>query len=81
MAAAAMALRRLGPAKIVIAVPVAARETCEQLSRIADQIVCARTPAAFGAVGTWYEDFTQTSDAEVRELLQRSMEPRAPAHA
>jgi predicted phosphoribosyltransferase len=81
MAAAAIALRRLRPGKLIIAVPVAARETCEQLSRVVDQIVCVRTPADFGAVGLWYQDFTQTTDEEVRELLRRNLESRAAVSA
>jgi putative phosphoribosyl transferase len=81
MAAAASALRRLRPARLVIAVPVAAPETCEHMRQYADDVVCARTPEDFGAVGQWYEDFAQTSDDEVRELLQRSSEARVPAHS
>ena len=50
-------------------VPVAARETCEALRDKADEVVCARTPEPFHAVGLWYEDFEQTSDEEVGELL------------
>jgi putative phosphoribosyl transferase len=63
------ALRSLDPARIVVAVPVAARETCEALRQEADEVVCARTPEPFHAVGLWYEDFEQTSDEEVGELL------------
>jgi len=77
LAAAAAALRRLGPAKLIVAVPVAAPETCDHFRRLVDQIICARTPEAFGAVGLWYEDFTQTSDDEVRELLRQNQESRA----
>jgi len=69
MRAAALALRRLKPAKIVIAVPAAAPETCEAFRDEVDEIICAITPDPFYAVGVWYEDFSQTSDEEVRELL------------
>jgi len=69
MRAAVAALRQMGPAKVVVAVPVAAAETCAEFSREVDEVVCARTPEPFRAVGWWYEDFGQTSDEEVRELL------------
>jgi putative phosphoribosyl transferase len=69
MRAAAMALRRLNPAKLVIAVPAAAPETCEAFRDEVDEIICAITPDPFYAVGVWYEDFSQTTDEEVRELL------------
>lgn len=72
MAAAAKAVRQLHPAWLVVAVPVAAGETCSYLRRIVDQVVCARVPPDFVAVGKWYENFAQTTDEEVRELLQRS---------
>jgi predicted phosphoribosyltransferase len=69
MEAAVIALRRLDPARVVVAAPVGARETCDRLSRIGDEVVCAATPAPFDAVGLWYEDFSQTTDEEVRALL------------
>jgi predicted phosphoribosyltransferase len=69
MRAAVAALRQMSPAKIVVAVPVAAAETCAEFSREVDEVVCAQTPEPFRAVGWWYEDFGQTSDEEVRELL------------
>lgn len=72
MRAAVEALRGQGPARIVIAVPVSAPETCEELRREVDEIVCAATPQPFRGVGLWYEDFSQTTDGEVRELLQRA---------
>jgi len=75
MRAAALAVHQHRPARIVIAVPVAAAETCRELRDGADEIVCAATPSPFGAVGLWYENFTQTSDEEVRELLARAAEP------
>ena len=72
MLAAVRALRQEQPARIVVAVPIAARETCDLLRGEADEVVCAATPEPFHAVGVWYEDFSQTSDEEVRELLARS---------
>jgi predicted phosphoribosyltransferase len=72
MRVAAMALRKKAPARIVIAVPVAAPSTCEELESEAEEVVCAVTPESFRAVGEWYRDFRQTSDQEVRDLLQRA---------
>jgi len=69
MQAAILALRQHAPARIVIAVPVGARETCDRLRRLADQVVCVATPDPFNAVGLWYEEFSQTTDDEVRRLL------------
>ena len=69
MKAAALALRQLRPARIVVAVPVAAPETCDEFRREVDDTVCALTPEPFHAVGLWYEDFSQTTDREVRDLL------------
>jgi putative phosphoribosyl transferase len=80
MRAAARALRTLRPDRIVIAVPVAAASTCEDLAREVDELVCARTPEPFYAVGMWYERFDQTTDEEVRELLAAaSGETQAPS--
>jgi putative phosphoribosyl transferase len=76
MQAAARAVRRHQPARIVIAVPVASRATCDQFRDDVDEVVCAVTPEPFYAVGNWYEDFSQTSDEEVRELLERAPEER-----
>jgi putative phosphoribosyl transferase len=72
MQAAVRALRRQQAARIVVAVPVAAPETCQELSEEVDDIVCAATPEPFQAVGLWYEDFSQTTDEEVGDLLARS---------
>ena len=72
MRAAVAALRREGPSRIVVAVPVAAPETCDSVREIADDVICALTPEPFRAVGLWYEDFSQTTDEEVRDLLERS---------
>jgi predicted phosphoribosyltransferase len=72
MRAAAMALRRMQPAKLVIAVPVAAPETCDEIRREADEVICAATPEPFVAVGVWYSDFSQISDEEVCALLEQA---------
>jgi predicted phosphoribosyltransferase len=69
MRAAAASLRRQGAARVVVAVPVAAEETCAALRPEVDEVICAATPQPFYAVGAWYEDFAQTEDAQVRELL------------
>jgi predicted phosphoribosyltransferase len=71
MRAAVIALREQQPARIIVAVPVAARATCDEFRSQVDEIVCAVTPEPFRAVGLWYEDFAQTSDEEVRNLLAR----------
>jgi predicted phosphoribosyltransferase len=75
MHAAVAALRAQEPARIVVAVPVGAPSTCEDLRQIADEIVCAETPEPFAAVGQWYDDFSQTTDEEVRQLLEASRSP------
>jgi putative phosphoribosyl transferase len=72
MRAAVQALRERGPKGIVVAVPVGAPDTCDSFRRQADAVVCALTPEPFSSVGQWYEDFTQTTDEEVRELLARA---------
>ena len=69
MEAAILALRLLGPARIVAAAPVGARESCDRIGRIADVIVCPAMPDPFNAVGLWYDDFAETSDEEVQNLL------------
>jgi putative phosphoribosyl transferase len=73
MRAAVAALRKMNPREIVVAVPVAAPSTCEEFKREVDDIVCLRTPEPFQAVGLWYEDFDQTTDDEVHELLGREV--------
>ena len=78
MRAGVEALREEGPARIVVAVPVASPETCEAFRDIADDIICAETPEPFRAVGLWYDDFSQTTDEEVHDLLDRA---RGGAHA
>ena len=82
MQAAVEALRQQGPARIVVAVPVAAAQTCEELRKLADEVICAFTPEPLYAVGAWYIDFSQTGDEEVRILLSDSHgnpKPRAEA--
>jgi predicted phosphoribosyltransferase len=71
MRAAVAAVRRLDPAKVVVAVPVGAADTCREFGRIADEVVCIQTPEPFFSVGGWYRDFSQTTDEEVRDLLAR----------
>jgi putative phosphoribosyl transferase len=72
MAAGIDALRLRNPARIVAAVPVAPPEACARLARRADEMICLLTPRDLYAVGLWYDDFSQTTDAEVRELLEAS---------
>jgi predicted phosphoribosyltransferase len=76
MRAAVQALKEHLPKKVVVAVPVGSEETCEQFRDEVNDVVCAATPEPFYAVGMWYQDFSQTSDDEVRELLRaRDAEP------
>jgi predicted phosphoribosyltransferase len=72
MLAAVRALRSERAGRIVAAVPVASPEACEQLGEEADDVICAVTPEPFDAVGLWYQDFSQTTDDEVKELLARA---------
>ena len=69
MEAAALALRQSKPARIVVAAPVGARETCNRLRSVADEVICPNTPDPFNAVGLWYEDFSQTTDDDVKAVL------------
>jgi putative phosphoribosyl transferase len=78
MRAAVLAVRRLRPARIVVAVPAASRRTCEALRAEADEVVCVASPDPFLAVGRAYERFEQVSDDEVRELLARASPPPDP---
>src|SRR6202163_4117550 len=75
MHAAIQALRQQNPARIVVAVPTASPETCEEMKARADDVICAITPEPFQAVGRWYQDFSQTSDVEVAALLARPSTP------
>jgi putative phosphoribosyl transferase len=70
MRAAAVALRALNAGRLVVAVPVAPPESCAALHSVVDEVVCLATPDPFVAVGAWYEDFSETSDDEVREMLR-----------
>jgi predicted phosphoribosyltransferase len=72
MRVAAIALKKKEPAEIIVAVPVAAPETCAEFESVVDKVVCAATPEPFRAVGQWYRDFSQTSDEEVRDLLSEA---------
>jgi predicted phosphoribosyltransferase len=78
MRAAVRALRKMEPQAVIVAVPVAAPSTCDEFRRDpdVDDIVCLRTPEPFQAVGLWYEDFAQTSDDEVHDLLGTAAEAR-----
>lgn len=69
MLAAVKALKVQQPARLVVAVPTASREVCEQMRGEVDEVVCASTPEPLRSVGRWYEDFSQTGDDEVRALL------------
>jgi putative phosphoribosyl transferase len=81
MRAAVEAVRQLGPARVVVAVPVGAPSTCQEFADVTDETVCARTPEPFSAVGQWYLDFSQTTDEEVQTLLrEHAMRLRAGAH-
>jgi predicted phosphoribosyltransferase len=75
MRAAVEAVRKLAPARIVVAVPVAPSSTAREMRRFADDVVVGVTPESFYSVGRFYEEFDQTTDAEVRELLRRSAHP------
>ena len=78
MRAAALALRIMRPARIIVAVPVASVEACRQLERDADEVICLATPDPFYGVGAWYDDFEQTTDDEVLQALAQAEAPRAP---
>jgi len=77
MRAAVAALRQQKPARIVVAVPVSAPQTCDEYRMGVDEIVCAATPEPFLGVGRWYLDFSQTTDEEVRELLAKAADSYA----
>jgi putative phosphoribosyl transferase len=70
MRAAIAAVRQRQPARVIVAVPVASPDTCDALRAEADEVHCTITPSVFFGVGQWYEDFAQTTDEEVRELLE-----------
>ncbi|HSI14240.1 MAG TPA: phosphoribosyltransferase [Chthoniobacter sp.] len=75
MRAAVLALRQREAARVIVAVPVGSSESCARLAATADEVICLYTPTAFGAVGELYEDFSQTSDEEVRTLLAAANSP------
>jgi predicted phosphoribosyltransferase len=75
MHAAIRALRQQNPARIVVAVPTASPDTCEEMKKEADDVICVITPEPFHAVGRWYRDFSQTTDEEVSVLLARRNSP------
>jgi putative phosphoribosyl transferase len=77
MRAAVEALRQQEPARIIVAVPVAAQETCAEVGADVDAIICGETPEPFYGVGMWYRDFSQTTDSEVHDLLERSSQQAA----
>jgi predicted phosphoribosyltransferase len=87
MSAAILAIRELAPRRLIVAVPIASPGTCKELSTKVDEMICAATPEPLRAVGLWYADFEQTSDTEVRALLEaarsivseHSFEPSAPS--
>jgi putative phosphoribosyl transferase len=79
MEAAIVAVKQYQPARVIVAAPVGAIETCQRLKTLADDVICVSTPEPFQAVGLWYEQFDQTSDDEVIELLRRSSEKATPA--
>lgn len=72
MRAAVKALRQQHPTQIIVAVPVAAPETCQEFAEVVDDTVCAQTPQPFHSVGLWYDNFSQTTDAEVQQLLSQA---------
>ena len=72
MRAAVRAVGKMGPAAVIVAVPVAASQTCDEFRSEVDEIICLRTPEPFQAVGLWYLDFSQTTDEEVHDLLDRA---------
>ena len=76
--AAAQALRQQQPARIIVAVPVSAPQTCNEYRIGVDEIICAITPEPFFGVGQWYLDFSQTTDEEVHDLLERARSPMRP---
>lgn len=77
MRAAVRTLRQQHPAQLIVAVPIAAPETCREFESEADKVVCAETPSRFFGVGLWYEDFSQTTDEEVCDLLKQAANRQA----
>jgi putative phosphoribosyl transferase len=81
MRAAAEALRQQGPARLVVAVPAGSRETCDEFRAEVDEIVCGIMPDPFYAVGLWYDDFSQVTDDEVRDILAAARQPESMRHS
>src|SRR5438270_4733299 len=79
MRAAVADLKHMKPRRIVVAVPVASRETCEEFGELENNVVCVERPEPFMAVGRWYEDFSQTTDEEVNGLLEKAGTQQVPA--
>ena len=77
MLAAVKAARQLAADRVVVAAPVGAPDTCQAFAEVADEVICARQPSRFNAVGNWYLNFSETSDAEVEELLNRARQALA----
>lgn len=75
MMAAIEALRKLRPAEIIVAVPVAPPDTARKIAALADEVVCVSTPESFSGVGQWYENFEQTEDDEVMQILDKRRSP------
>jgi putative phosphoribosyl transferase len=75
------AVRAQQPARVIVAVPVAARASCEELAEVADEVVCGRTPEPFRAVGLWYDNFEQTTDADVGAILAQAQDRADAAQA
>jgi len=73
MRAAVQAAHSLGPARVIVAAPVGAPDSCRAIADVAEEVVCLMQPESFDAVGLWYDDFSQTSDEEVRTLLAESL--------
>jgi putative phosphoribosyl transferase len=71
MKAAVAAVKHQEPKRVIVAVPVGAPDTCQALRNLADEVICARMPTSFAAVGQWYRDFSQTTDEEVTDLLEK----------
>jgi putative phosphoribosyl transferase len=80
MLAAVQAVRLQRPAKLLVAVPVASREAREEIRKVADEVICVQVPRRFDAVGSWYRDFDQVTDTEVRDLLHRFTTPSNTPH-
>jgi putative phosphoribosyl transferase len=76
MRVAVAALRERHPARVIVAVPIAPPDTCQSLRQVADETVCAITPEPFFSVGQWYRDFSETTDDEVRQLLEAAARGR-----